>query len=252
MAHQDLNAEPANAASADGGQVGKTGLAHGTAHVKRHRSDQGEARRDLSRDSVRDWRKGQHGRDSGDSPGIRPDRSPRRPQRADMPPNQRGAMSGREGGREDMRRADVEQGRERGARAHAARFRDVAPPALPAAGAAGPGQLLHRAFVAGVDGGMSWRDRPVLDRHFSQFGRVIDVFTPKGKSVAFVSFETNHQLERALDVPHVVSGCALRVLRAETVPALRSKPQILRSSRLRWVPSWNFIFCVCCRDCMEE
>jgi hypothetical protein len=78
--------------------------------------------------------------------------------------------------------------------------------------------------VVGVDGGMSWRDRPVLDRHFSQFGRVIDVFTPRGKSVAFVSFETNNQLERALDVPHVVSGCTLRVLRAETVPVLRCNP----------------------------
>ena len=218
MAHQDLNAAPANTATADGSQVGKTGLGHGTAHVERHRSDQREARRDLSRDSVLDWRGGQHGRDFV-IPGIRPDRSPHRPQRADMPPDQRGAMSGREGGQEDMRRADVEHGRERGARAHAARFRDDAPPALPAAGAPGPGQLLHRAFVAGVDGGMSWRDRLVLDRHFSQFGRVIDVFTPKGKDVAFVSFETNHQLERALDVPHVVSGCALRVLRAETVPA---------------------------------
>ncbi|MFN9903959.1 MAG: hypothetical protein ACK55Z_35315 [bacterium] len=92
-----------------------------------------------------------------------------------------------------MRRADVEHGRERGAREHA-RFRDDAPPALPA-GAPGPGQLQYRAFVVGVDGGMSWRDRPVLDRHFSQFGRVIDVFTPRGKSVAFVSFETNNQLE---------------------------------------------------------
>ena len=186
-------------------------------HVKRQRSDQREARRDLSRDGVRDVREGQHGRDSGAIPGIRPDSSSRGPQRPGMPPDQRGAMPGREGGREDMRRADVEHGRERGAREHA-RFRDDAPPALPA-GAPGPGQLQHHAFVVGVDDGMSWWDRPVLDRHFSQFGRVIE-----GKSVAFVSFETNNQLERALDVPHVVSGCTLRVLRAETVPALRCKP----------------------------
>jgi hypothetical protein len=144
-------------------------------------------------------------------PGIRPDRSSRGPQRAGMPPDQRGAMPGREGGREDMRTWEH------------ARFRDDALPALPA-GAPGTGQLQHRAFVVGVDGGMSWRDRPVLDCHFSQFGRVIDVFTPRGKSVAFVSFETNNQLERAIDVPHVVSGCTLRVLRAETVPALRCKP----------------------------
>ena len=216
-AHQDLDAAPADTASVDGDETGRTGLAHGTAHVKRQRSDQREARRDLSRDGVRDVREGQHGRDSWAIPGIRPDRSSRGPQRAGMPPDQRGAMPGREGGREDMRRADVEHGRERGAREHA-RFRDDAPPALPA-GAPGPGQLQHRAFVVGVDGGMSWRDRPVLDRHFSQFGRVI-----KGKSVAFVSFETNNQLERALDVPHVVSGCTLRVLRAETVPVLRCNP----------------------------
>ena len=134
-----------------------------------------------------------------------------------MPPDQRGAMPGREGGREDMRRADVEHGRERGAREHA-RFRDDAPPALPA-GAPGPGQLQHRAFVVGVAGGMSWRDRPVVDRQFSQFGRVI-----KGKSVAFVSFETNNQLERVFDVPHVVSRCTLRVLSAETVTVLFCKP----------------------------
>ena len=43
------------------------------------------------------------------------------------------------------------------------------------------GQLQHRAFVAGAgcNGDRSWRDQPVLDRHFSQFGRVIDVFLPK-------------------------------------------------------------------------
>ena len=80
--------------------------------MKRQRSDQREARRDLSRDGVRDVREGQHGRDSGAIPGIRPDRSSRGPQRAGMPPDQRGAMPGREGGREDMRRADVEHGRE--------------------------------------------------------------------------------------------------------------------------------------------
>lgn len=216
MAHQDLKTAPGNTASAGSGQVGETGLAHKTAHVKRHRSDQREAR------SARDWREGQYGRDSGTS---RPDRSPRRPQRADMPPDQRGAMPGREVGREDMRRADLEHGRERGEREHAARFCNDPQLAMPAAGALGSGQLQHRAFVVGVDGGMSWRDRTVLDRHFSQFGRVIDVFTPKGKSVAFVSFEANHQLERALDVPHVVSGCTLRVLRAETVSsAFHSKP----------------------------
>jgi hypothetical protein len=95
--------------------------------------------------------------------------------------------------------------------------RDHAPPP----GAPGPGQLLlHRAFVTVETGGRSWRDRLVLDRHFSQFGRVLDVFTPIGrKSVAFVSFETNEQLERALAVPHVVSGCNLVVLRAQPVPA---------------------------------
>ena len=99
-------------------------------------------------------------------------------------------------------------------------MRDDAPPALPAAGAPGPGLFLHRAFVTVETGGRSWRDRLVLDRHFSQFGRVIDVFTPIGsKSVAFVSFETNEELERALDVPHVVSGCNLVVLRAQPVPA---------------------------------
>jgi len=96
-----------------------------------------------------------------------------------------------------------------------------------AAGAPGSGQLQHRAFVAGAggDGDRSWRDGPVLDRHFSQFGRVMDVFLPKGKNVAYIAFETKQQLERALlNVPHVVSGCNLRVTRAETVPALRSTP----------------------------
>ena len=216
-AHQDLDAAPADTASVDGDETGRTGLAYGMAHVKRQRSDQREDRRDLSRDGVRDVREGQHGRDSWAIPGIRPDRSSRGPQRAGMPPDQRVAMQGREGGRGDMRRADVEHGRERGAREHT-RFRDDAPPALPA-DAPGPGQLQHRAFGAGVAGGMSWRDRPVVDRQFLQFGRVI-----KGNSVAFVSFETNNQLERALDVPHVVSGCTLRVLRAETVPVLRCNP----------------------------
>ena len=89
------------------------------------------------------------------------------------------------------------------------------------------GQLQHRAFVAGAggDGDRSWRDGPVLDRHFSQFGWIMDVFLPKGKKIAYIAFETEQQLERAvLHVPHVVSGCKLRVTRSGQVPALRSKP----------------------------
>jgi hypothetical protein len=100
-----------------------------------------------------------------------------------------------------------------------------------AAGAPGSGQKQHfeyyRAFVAsaGGDGDMSWRDGPVLDRHFSQFGWIMDVFLPKGKKIAYIAFETEQQLERAvLHVPHVVSGCKLRVTRSGQVPALRSKP----------------------------
>jgi hypothetical protein len=212
VAHEEPAAAPATtAARADGGGDGggRGGLAHGTAHVRSHRSERGEQR------DPRDWREEQRGRDGG---AGRLEWDLLRPTRADIHPDQRSAMPGREGAREDMRRAgDAQHGRERGAREHAARFRDDAPPALP--GAPGLVQQQHRAFVAGVDGGLSWRERHVLDRHFSQFGRVVDVFTPKGKSMAFVTFETKQQLERALNVPHVASGCTLRVLRAETVLA---------------------------------
>ena len=88
------------------------------------------------------------------------------------------------------------------------------------------GQLQHRAFVAGTagDGDKSWRDQPVIDRHFSQFGRIMDVYLPKGKNVSYVAFETKEQLDRALlNEAHVISGCKLRVTCAGTVPALLSK-----------------------------
>lgn len=84
-----------------------------------------------------------------------------------------------------------------------------------------PKNFQHRALVVGIAGGQSWLDRTVLKRHFSHFGPVLDVFTPRNTNLAYVAFESDHQLLQALDSPeHFVSGCTVRVKRAEQVPFL--------------------------------
>ena len=76
----------------------------------------------------------------------------------------------------------------------------------------------HRALVIGEKGGHSWLDRPLLHRYFSQYGQVLDVFTPRnGRAMAYVAFDTHEQLQRALNARHVISGCTVRLIRAEKV-----------------------------------
>ena len=91
----------------------------------------------------------------------------------------------------------------------------------PAASAKAPKKFPFRALVVGIEGGLSWLDRAVLTRHFSKFGQVLDVFIPHSKVIAFVAFESDLQLQRALESPeHFLSGCTVRVKRAEQVPLL--------------------------------
>ncbi len=45
------------------------------------------------------------------------------------------------------------------------------------------GRLHHRVFITGIEGGDYWLDRKVLEKVFSGFGLVLDVFIPKGKKV---------------------------------------------------------------------
>jgi hypothetical protein len=45
------------------------------------------------------------------------------------------------------------------------------------------GRWNHRVFITGVMGGDYWLDRKVLERVFSGYGHVLDVFLPKGKKV---------------------------------------------------------------------
>ena len=93
----------------------------------------------------------------------------------------------------------------------------------------------HRGFVTGEHGGTSWKDRKLLEQHFSQFGRVLDVFTPlNGKAVAYVAFETSDQLQNALSSSHVVSGCTLRLKRAETRPPIKGLLESQSSSAGGW------------------
>jgi hypothetical protein len=124
--------------------------------------------------------------------------------------------------REDRRPSDAGHPRDRSERDIVSRSRHDAaalPPPPPAGGAAAPKpKFEHRAFLVGIDGGTSWLDRSQLTRHFSKFGQVVDVFTPKGKQVAYVAFENQLELQAALEAEqHVVTGCTVRVSRAEKV-----------------------------------
>jgi hypothetical protein len=91
----------------------------------------------------------------------------------------------------------------------------------PGSNSKGPRHFQHRALVVGNEGsGTAWLDKSALYRHFSKFGPVVDVFMPRNNKalVAFVEFETDQQLQRALDAQqHFVSNCSVRVKRAEQV-----------------------------------
>ena len=177
----------------DGSTGTRRERAHGGERVRSHRDERGQLPRER-RDR----------RESRDEAGGRGDRVPRP-----------GGALGREGGWESRRLSDIAYSRERGDREAIGPSRND----LPAAGgAAASRNLQHRAFVMGVEGGTSWIERTLLHDYFSVFGQVMDVFTPNGKSVAYITFETAQNLQRALDAQqHVVSGCTVRLIRAEKV-----------------------------------
>ena len=127
------------------------------------------------------------------------------------------ARAGGEGAAAERRASDAGYPRERRERELGGRA------SMPAASAKAPKRFPFRALVVGIGGGLSWLDRTVLTCHFSKFGQVLDVFIPRSnsKAMAFVAFESDPQLQRALEFPeHFLSGCNVRVKRAEQVPLL--------------------------------
>jgi RNA recognition motif-containing protein len=77
-------------------------------------------------------------------------------------------------------------------------------------------QFLHRILVTSMDGSEDWREHQVLKKVFGQYGNVLDVFLPKSKNMAYIAYEDEEVLERALGLKNMeIQGCRVCLTRAD-------------------------------------
>jgi RNA recognition motif. (a.k.a. RRM, RBD, or RNP domain) len=77
-------------------------------------------------------------------------------------------------------------------------------------------QLLYRILVTSMDGSEDWREHQVLKKVFGQYGNVLDVFLPKSKNMAYIAYEDEEVLERALGLKNMeIQGCRVCLTRAD-------------------------------------
>ena len=68
-------------------------------------------------------------------------------------------------------------------------------------------------FQGHVKGGFVFPQKESLERHFGQFGVVVELTLSPNQPSGDVTFQTKYQAQQALSCPeHVVDGCSLELI----------------------------------------